>query len=157
MRLTLLLTLCSLFAAPAFALEAPDGVGTKNVGIVAPTENVDGSPITDLAAVILMDCQGAGCTPSSNAQTIPASAGQTVSDDHVVTVVGNVGDTITVRYGATAVDANANESALSNIIEEQFLITDTGVPQPPSIQFTVPVTYGCMTPEGGGCSLERII
>lgn len=144
-------------APGAIAADAPEGAAAKDLTIVAPSQNTDGSELTDLVSLVLYHCIGTGCTPNQGAETIPATAGQTVQEPYNVQLVGNYGDVVTVRYGATAIDSQGTESALSNVLEESWRITKLTGPQPPTLQFTVPISHSCVTPEGETCGLERVV
>jgi hypothetical protein len=137
------------------AIDAPNGLADYTARITLPTENVDGSPIDDLTSLLIYDCQSTpSCTPDQNEQIIPVvgQEGQTVDNQHAVTLVGNANDLVTVGYAAKVRDASGNTSAVSNSVRVVWRIVDTGVPNPP-VFLDVPLTVlGCETPEGVGYS-----
>jgi hypothetical protein len=98
-----------------------------------PTENVDGTPLTDLVKLTLYSCEGEGCTPGAVRDTYPTteSGAETVMPRTWVPT-GNVGATRVIRYTATATDAEDSESAPSNIAEYRVtFITLPTEPNPP--------------------------
>lgn len=152
--------LCAAFlmALPAIAnaAPAPDGVAARDIVIQAPSQNVDGSPLIDLASMTIYHGFASRTYEPATANIIYSQAGGTVTRNVVVNVVGNYGDVVTVFYAATATDARGNESAFSVEIQEQWEIVDATTPDAPSIQFSVPVTKNCVTPDGDVCQLRRV-
>ena len=79
---------------------------------------------------------------------------------HSITVVGNEGDTVEVFYWMRAIDTDGNTedpSNRSNVISKIFTITDDGQPpDAPVLEFGLPISMLCRTPEGDPCGLIEI-
>lgn len=149
-----LLLVATLYAATAVAAEAPNGLVDDSVDMQAPTQNEDGSTIDDLDYLTLF--WGFASRTYVGSQQVPATAGATVTAPVQISVTGNFGDTVTVFFTGTATDRQGNESVQGNEIQRDYLIVDSGVPQPPTVVFTVPIAWNCLTPLGQGCSLLPI-
>ena len=75
---------------------------------------------------------------------------------HTITLTGNVGDTIEVFYWMRAHDTSGNISDRSNVVSKIFTVTDTIPPDPPVLQFGLPVTLNCVQPNGAECGLVEL-
>ncbi len=140
-------------AVPSLSAEAPNGVASRLLTLQAPTQNVDGTPLTDLRGFIYY----AGFNSRSYSIQSPEQPASSLSHTLVVDVVGSFGDTVRVYYAATALDARDNESGFSNEIFDDYVIVDNQVPAPPGLSFAVSVALPCSTVEGTMCGLRRII
>lgn len=141
----------------AFAAEAPNGEAAKDVWVRAPMENVDGSPVTDLATLRLWWAFDLGDWVTERSLDVPfTEAGGVHQETATVQVVGEIGDEVTVFYTATAIDEHGNQSGFATAISETFEIVDATVPLPPEVFFSVPVTRTCRTPEGAACGLVPV-
>ena len=136
-----------LLAPLVYAAEAPDGAVTDTVQIKTPAVNTDGSPLTDLERITLYW----GFSPGVYADNrdIPITTAGVVHVEPVsITVVGNIGDVVTVYYMSTATDADGTVSGDSNVITRSYTIVDGTVPSPPTISFGVPIALNAVTPDG---------
>lgn len=101
-----------------------------------PTENIDGTPLTDLTMVKLYACTGEACVATeqpNNGDYPTTEPGAETQMPRTFTPNGDVGTTFVVRYRATALDSEGNESDYSNTKEYRITFIDAGIPQPPVI------------------------
>lgn len=153
--LPLIVAAFAMFSVPAFSAQAPDGVGTREITATMPTQNTDGTSVTDLDVfTIYWGFSPRGYTDSASVPAAPP--GGQITDTVTVNVTGDYGDIVNVYFAGTVTDLRGNESAFSNEIMEPFEIVDQSTPNPPSIQFTVPIGYNCTTPDGERCYLRRV-
>ncbi len=135
--------------------EAPGRSSCGDLEWTPPTQNVDGSPLTDLAGYVVYWRQDEPTFTNSTGQwpNLDLDASD-VAYDVSVTVIGDYGDTVTVTYAVTAVDEQGNESAYSNEVSRAFLIVDDVFPMPPDLRLrVVAINWICRTPTGSGCGL----
>lgn len=132
----ILIALACLLPALAFAAEAQiQANGSVELQWEPPTENVDGTPLTDLAGFRIYW----GTEPGNYTNSLPIDdAGRTSA-----TVQLQVSQAVTTFYFAmTALDDDGNESAFSNEVARTVTIEvdDTTPPAIPilrSIEFTL--------------------
>ena len=120
-----------LFLSGSAFAATTDTFGNSQMDIEwdAPTQNIDGSPLTDLDAyIIYWKFQVAGDYTESF-QIDDETATDAVID---VVVPGAVGETVTVYIAAKAVNAQGQQSVYSNEITRTFIIADGSIPMPPT-------------------------
>lgn len=103
----------------------------------APTENVDDSPVDDLAGYNLYYAPEAGVTKQSSKIELPL--GDTVEVRHSAVQIeapANGGE-VTMFFAMTAFDDDGNESDLSNEVQKDFPFPDTMPPKPPVLHSVV--------------------
>jgi len=141
MKKLIIASLLCLFTLPAFAA-CPDPMPPATLCIEweAPTQNVDGTPLTDLAGFqAYWSLTG---IPANG----PAPAGQMIdipNPDQVQLIEGSgpinlpepgpEGGTITLYLRMTAYDDDGNVSALSNQVVEEVVFPDTLPPDAPRV------------------------
>lgn len=137
----LLTVVLVLLAAPSY--------GAMDVEIpldwVAPTENVDGTVLTDLAGYNIYYGFGSNNYTQSLAGVSQNSTSQTLS-------IAGVEDGASVYVAMTAFDYDGNESTFSNqVIAGPFSEVDALAPGAPMIQMGAPVIINC--PAGQACQV----
>lgn len=135
-------------AVVAATPDAPDGVASDEISMQAPTENTDGTPLTDLSHLDLKWGFTAGDYSAGSQRIEAVTEGETLMEPVTITLTGSHGDEVTVYFVGTATDEAGNESANSNEISKTYRIVDTTVPNPPSIQFVVPIAVRAISPDG---------
>lgn len=103
----------------------------------APTENVDGSPVDDLAGYNLYYSPTSGVTKDNSMIMLPL--GDTVEVRHSAVQIeapANGGE-VTMFFAMTAFDDDGNESDLSNEVQKDFPFPDTMPPKPPVLHSVV--------------------
>lgn len=112
----------------------------------APTENIDGTPLTDLAAFKVY----IGTESRNYTQTISINDPSRTSATATITLPVNPGEN-TFYIAMTAIDDDGNESGYSNEITRVISAVDDIAPMPPVI-ITVTVTVDVDCPSGFTCN-----
>lgn len=134
--------------------DAPEGVGPATLIWATPTQNSDGSPLTNLEYYTLYW----GIVSGQYTEQLRINDVTQTEQALDIQIIGNVGDIVPVFFAITASDSSDNESILSAEISKRFRITDTVPPDSPG-QFRFKeqtVTFTCITPSGGQCGLVEI-
>lgn len=129
--------LLSLFAFPAFA-QCPDPLPENTVCVQwqAPTENTDGTPLTDLAGFELFWGFFSGDFDQSRKIDIPdASETEFTTPATSINIQspGPEGGEVDVFFVMTAYDDDGNTSGFSNEISRAVTFPDTQAPGEPTI------------------------
>lgn len=133
----------------AFMLLAAPSYGAMDVEIPlnweAPTENVDGTPLTDLAGYNIYYGFGSNNYTQSMAGISASSTNQNLN-------VPGVESGSSIYIAMTAYDFDGNESTFSNqVIAGPFSEVDALAPGAPMIQMGAPVIINC--PAGQACQV----
>jgi len=113
-----------LFFAPAFAQDPPLPVEiTAVLTWEIPTENVDGTPLTDLAGFVIH------WGTASRTYTSQVDIADPASDEYTWIIETTVPTTI--YFAMTAYDDDDNVSAFSNEVFKEFTSSDTVPPGAP--------------------------
>ena len=110
-----------------------NGTATSVVGIVAPSENADGTPLDDLNFVTLMWGQTSSGTGLGSQELIMA-AGETHSETVNIQIdpgLPSSGGTFNLYFVGTATDMEGNTSDRSNVLMVTFVQADQMPPAPP--------------------------
>ena len=120
----LLVLLASIVVTPTSAY-----AGSALLSWSAPTQNSDGTPLTDLAGYRLHS----GCSQSGQYERPPVTVGLVTS--HTLTGLSDVG---TCYFAATALDTSGGESAFSNQAQKVMgaLVAPDAPTVPPAITWT---------------------
>lgn len=129
-----------LFAQVAYAV-CPDPVPDLTICLEwqAPTQNVDGTPLTDLASFTIYHGFATGSYEPLTFSVNDALATDQSLDragpgvDIVVPSPGPQGGDVDVFFAMTASDASGNESALSNEVLRTVTFPDGQVPGVPTL------------------------
>ena len=137
------LLIIAIFVAPlAFAQPAPlyTITGDTTIRWVPPTENVDGTPLTDLAGYRVYWGEDAG-GPYPNQMDISDGS---LTSSPVTFTLDHAGQ-VTWYFVMTAIDTDGNESAYSNEVAKTITvtITDNRPPAPPT-QLEVDMNFSCI-------------
>lgn len=134
-----------LLIVPGFAFGAD-----TDLGWVPPTENVDGSPLTDLAGYNVYIGSATGSYSIVEPITDPAATSATVTFSADWLVPGDNG----IYVVMTALDATGNESVYSNEVMKTVSVVDDVAPNPPSAVVTITISIGVDCPEGYSCGVQ---
>lgn len=101
---------------------------------VAPTQNVDGSPLTDLAGYRAYYGAESGVYGDPIAIPFPdVTSAELVAGDQIVVEAPADGGEVALYFAMTALDDDGNESALSNEVREVVVFPDTLPPATPQL------------------------
>ena len=112
-----------LLAAPAFAQEAGSGDHRLNLNFQAPTENVDGTTLTDLAGYVVYW----GTSSRNYTATYEITLRELNDQERGFASIRVAPGTYYVAM--TAVDAEGNESAYSNEVQRETVEMSTEAPR----------------------------
>lgn len=151
-RLPLLLCLLlPLFAAPSQAQGLIiNGEATATLTWTNPTENTDGSTLTDLAGIVLYWDSQSGVGRCSNAPAVkldPCYANALDLNSNTVTssaITLNLNADTTIYFAGAAYNTNDLLSDYSSETEKIFTLVVNAPPNPPTIQ-SVDLTITCTT------------
>lgn len=130
--------LALLVLLPSFVFADITSTGTVNLSWEAPTENTDGSPLTDLAGYKLYWGHDNNCTDFPNELDL--------NDPSAVNHQLNVTLTQTTSYcfNITAYNVKGQESDPSNSAEKTLTFNINYPPNPPVLQ-SIDMTFNCTT------------
>lgn len=114
----------------------------------APTQNVDGTPLTDLAGFTVY----VGESTRNYTQSVVINDPTATSAVVQVTIPLSQGDN-DVYIAMTASDDDGNESAYSNEIVQTVTVVDDVPPDAPTI-LTLTITIGIDCPDGVTCVVQ---
>ena len=112
-----------LLAAPSFAQEAGSGDHRLNLSFEAPSENVDGTPLTDLAGYVVYWGTSSRNYTAAYEITLRELNDQERDFASIRVAPG------TYYVAMTAVDAEGNESAYSNEVRKETVEVATEAPE----------------------------
>ena len=140
----------AIASSPIAAADVTGTVGSIN--FQAPTQNVDGSALTDLAGFNVYAGLACGSFSFSH-QVADPTATSTGPLAFTLASTGPIaaGDQVQVCVAMTAYDSRGNESGFSNFETRQFTAVDDIAPGAP-IVITVTIEISC--PPGLTCVLE---
>jgi len=127
-----------------WAAEAEQGQAIGSKSMTMPTENVDGSTLTDLAEARLWWTLTSMDYDISRTVTRDATiAGATEVVPFVISLTAEIGEVVTIFFVGTAIDEVGNESARGFKLDgtesaEQFLVVDNIGPRPPVMVLDFP-------------------
>ncbi len=94
--------------------DIPAQAGLLNVALTAPTTNVDGTPLTDLASYRIYYATTSTPCPGSTYQTVTSPNSSPAQGDVMRSTITGLTTNSTYYVQATAVDSSGSESACSN-------------------------------------------
>lgn len=132
-----------LLALPGLAFAAcPDPAPDGSVCLEwrAPTQNTDGSPLTDLESYRIYYGSASREYDTDNFIPVPSDLTELTTGAVVVPNPGPGGGEVQMYFAMTALDEEGNESAYSNEVLKTIVIPDTLPPNPPTLEtVTVPL------------------
>jgi len=147
----LLILLCLLLPFPSFAQGLIiNGEATATLTWTNPIENTDGTPLTDLAGIVLYwdSISGVGrCSASPETKLDPCYANAIDLNDDAVTsrsITLNLDADTTIYFAGAAYNSSDVLSAYSNESEKIFTVAINAPPNPPVIQ-SIDMTIICTT------------
>lgn len=136
----LVLLIALLMSGVAYGADAEQGQAIGAKSMIMPTENADGSTLTDLAqARLLWAFTTMGYDKATRSVLKDATTeGATESVPFVISLTGSIGDVITIFFVGTAIDDKGNESVFGFKADgtesvDQFVIVDNIGPAPPTM------------------------
>ncbi len=123
------------------------GAAIDQIDWTAPTQNVDGSPLTDLAAYRIY----IGTAPGAYATTFDILDPTATQAVDVPFSLPGVQDGDQVFVAMTALDDDGNESVFSNEVLKTVSVVDDIAPNAPAI-ITITISIGVDCPSGFTCT-----
>ena len=123
------------------------GATIDQIDWTAPTQNVDGSPLTDLASYNVY----IGTSTRTYGTPIPIADPLATSALNLSFALVGVQDGDQVFVAMTAVDDDGNESAFSNEVVKTVSVVDDIAPNAPAV-ITITISIGVDCPPGFTCT-----